>query len=194
MDRFWPWDHFGSYHLLDWIDLLTQNPYLLFISLFGTKSDRICLPIRRRMQASSGATPVSNASRDLGHPPKFYRVQDAGFIGGSSIWWQIIAILKKNHLQIFKNHVFSQKWYKKKKEENNAAGMLATEVRAGDAPKPLFSMKTDEKLKKIRKSTPDQPQKFVHISESAIFVISRIWGNETDVGSHILKGAPSFQV
>ena len=23
--------------------------------------------------------------RDLGHPPKFYRVQDAGFIGGSSI-------------------------------------------------------------------------------------------------------------
>ena len=23
--------------------------------------------------------------RDLGHPPKFYRVQDAGFIGGSSL-------------------------------------------------------------------------------------------------------------
>ena len=23
--------------------------------------------------------------RDLGHPPKFYRVQDAGFIGGCSI-------------------------------------------------------------------------------------------------------------
>ena len=25
MDRFWPWHHFWSYHLLDWIHLLTQN-------------------------------------------------------------------------------------------------------------------------------------------------------------------------
>ena len=35
--------------------------------------------------------------RDLGHPPKFYRVKDAGFIGGSSIWWQIILIFDKKH-------------------------------------------------------------------------------------------------
>ena len=40
--------------------------------------------------------------RDLGHPPKFYRVQDACFIGGSSIWWQIIVILEKNHWNILK--------------------------------------------------------------------------------------------
>ena len=32
--------------------------------------------------------------RHLGHPPKFYRVQDAGFINGSSSWWQINVILK----------------------------------------------------------------------------------------------------
>ncbi len=37
------------------------------------------------------------------------------------------------------------------------AGMLATEVRSGDAPKPQFSTKTYEKSKKLRKSTPRQP-------------------------------------
>ena len=34
--------------------------------------------------------------RDLGHPPKFYRVQDACFICGSSILWQLIVILMQN--------------------------------------------------------------------------------------------------
>jgi hypothetical protein len=33
------------------------------------------------------------------------------------------------------------------------AGMLATEVRSGDAPKHTFSMKTDEKSKKSGKNT-----------------------------------------
>ena len=43
------------------------------------------------------------------------------------------------------------------KQKKNPAGKLATEVRSGDAPKPKFSMKTYEKSKKIRKSTPRQP-------------------------------------
>ena len=89
---------------------------------------------------------------DLGHPPKFYRVQDAGFIGGSSIWWQIIVILKQNRWKIIKHHVFSSKWHKQTKKP--PAGKLATEVRSGDAPKPPFSIKSIEKSKKLRKSTP----------------------------------------
>ena len=81
--------------------------------------------------------------RDLGHPPKLYRVQDAGFIGSSSLWWQIV-LMKKNIWKIIKNHVFHQKWHK---QQEKTAGMLATEVRSGDAPKPKFSMKTNENLK-----------------------------------------------
>ena len=34
-----------------------------------------------------------------------------------------------------------------KKQKNPPAGMLATEVRSGDAPKPYFSMETDEQIK-----------------------------------------------
>ena len=45
--------------------------------------------------------------------------------------------------------------------------MLATEVRTGDAPKPTFSMKTDEKSKKSGNQPPRQPYKFRPISESA---------------------------
>ena len=49
----------------------------------------------------------------------------------------------KNH----KKTCFSSKvTFKKKKKP--PAGMLATEVRAGDAPKPSFSTKIDEKSKK----------------------------------------------
>ena len=88
--------------------------------------------------------------RDLGHPPKFSRVLDAGFIGGFPIWWQIIIIFEQNHWKIIKKHVFLQKWHKKKK----TAGKLATEVRAGDAPKPKFSMETDEKSKKSGNQPP----------------------------------------
>jgi len=44
-----------------------------------------------------------------------------------------------------------------KQKEKPPAGMLATEVRAGDAPKPAFSMNIYEKIKDIRKSTPRQP-------------------------------------
>ena len=54
-------------------------------------------------------------------------------------------------------------------KKKKTAGMLATEVRSGDAPKPSFSMKTYEESKKSGKSTPDQPYKFVPISESAYF-------------------------
>ena len=90
--------------------------------------------------------------RDLGHPPKFYRVQDAGFIGGSSIWWKIILIAKKNHWKIITNHVFKQEWHSTKKKP--PAGKLATEVRAGDAPKPTFSTTNYEKLKKSGNQPP----------------------------------------
>ena len=83
--------------------------------------------------------------RHLGHPPKFYRVQDAGFIDNSSSWWEILIISKKNHWKISKNHVFSLKLHETKKKQP-PAGKLATEVRSGDAPKPSFSMKTYEKI------------------------------------------------
>ena len=84
--------------------------------------------------------------RDLGYPPKFYRVRDAGFIGGPSIWWQIIIIiiiiimiLKKHHRKIIKIHVC---FIKVSLHTKTTAGKLATEVRIGDAPKPLFSIKS----------------------------------------------------
>ena len=70
--------------------------------------------------------------RQLGHPPKFYRVQDASSGNNSPFWYHFRVILMTNHwksLKIIKNHVFSQKWHKKKK----TAGMLVTEVRSGDA-------------------------------------------------------------
>ena len=38
--------------------------------------------------------------------------------------------------------------------QNKTAGKLATEVRSGDAPKPSFSINTDDKLKK----SGNQPQ------------------------------------
>ena len=41
--------------------------------------------------------------RDLGYPPKLYRVQDAGFIGGSSILWQILVIIMKNRWETSKH-------------------------------------------------------------------------------------------
>ena len=52
-------------------------------------------------------------------------------------------ILMKNHLKIIKNHVFSEKccFPKKKKAP---AGLHQTEDRAGDAPKPQFSIKSIE--------------------------------------------------
>ena len=40
------------------------------------------------------------------------------------------------------------------KKENAPAGKLATEVRAGDAPKPPFPTKTIEKSKKTPKINP----------------------------------------
>ena len=57
--------------------------------------------------------------RDLGHPPKFYRVQDTGFMSGSSIWWQIIVILHKNHWKIPKHMFVRQSDLNKKKKNQN---------------------------------------------------------------------------
>ena len=91
--------------------------------------------------------------RDLGHPPKFYRVQDAGFIGGSSIWWQISPIFKKNHWTIIINHVFSPKWHNNKKNGRDA-GHRSPEW--GCTKTTTFN-KNLRRFKNIRKSTPDQP-------------------------------------
>ena len=49
------------------------------------------------------------------------------------------------------NNVFLRKMTLNKQKKT--AGMLATEVRAGDAPKPQFSMKTNQKSTKNRQST-----------------------------------------
>ena len=53
--------------------------------------------------------------------------------------------LQKNMFHI-KNDIF-------KKKKKPPAGMLATEVRSGDAPKHTFPMQTDEKSKKSGKNT-----------------------------------------
>ena len=83
--------------------------------------------------------------RQLGHPPKFYRVQDASSGNNSPFWYHFRVNLMKNHWKITKNHVFSKKWLSKKKKA--PARMLVTVVRSGDAPKPAFSSKSIEKKK-----------------------------------------------
>ena len=45
-------------------------------------------------------------------------------------------------------------------KQKKTAGMLATEVRAGDAPKPPFSTKTYEKLKKSGNQPPVNHRNF----------------------------------
>ena len=47
--------------------------------------------------------------RHLGHPPKFYRVQDASSGNNSPFWYYFRVICMKNHLKIIKYHVFSKK-------------------------------------------------------------------------------------
>ena len=56
--------------------------------------------------------------------------------------------------QQFKIMLFRKSDIEQKKQHVKTAGMLATEVRSGDAPKPPFSMKTDAKSKK----SGNQPQ------------------------------------
>ena len=77
--------------------------------------------------------------RHLGHPPKFYRVQDASSGNNYPFWYHFRVILMKNHWKITKYHVFSKKWLSKKKKA--PARMLVTVVRSGDAPKPPFQLK-----------------------------------------------------
>ena len=94
-------------------------------------------------------TTLGRPFQHLGHPPKFYRVQNAGFSDGSTSWWQINVILKKTLWQITTRHVFSPKWhYWWQKNKEHQAGMLVTESPDWDAPKPSFSIKTNKQLEK----------------------------------------------
>ena len=61
--------------------------------------------------------------------------------------------LLKSH---YKNMFVSNSYIKTYKNYKKTAGMLVTEVRTGDAPKPTFSLKTDDQSTKLRKSIPDQ--------------------------------------
>jgi hypothetical protein len=102
--------------------------------------------------------------RDLGHPPKFYRVEGAGFIDGSSSWWQFIVICMENHWKIITNHVFSPKWHLTTNKKGRDAGHRSPEW--GCTKTPILK-ENRWQIKHIRKSTPDQPYKFVPISGSA---------------------------
>ena len=51
----------------------------------------------------------------------------------------------------------------KTNEKKTLPGMHHTEVRGGDAPKPPFSIKTNNKLEKILKSGFDQPFLFLSL-------------------------------
>ena len=46
--------------------------------------------------------------RHLGHPPKCFSVQDAGFIDNSSSWYQIMVILMRNHWKIMSRSEFTR--------------------------------------------------------------------------------------
>ena len=83
--------------------------------------------------------------RHLGHPPKFYRVQDASSGNNSPFWYNFRVILMKNHSKIINLHVFSKKWLSEKKKRP-LPGCLQTVVRSGDAPKPPFPIKTNEQM------------------------------------------------
>ena len=89
--------------------------------------------------------------RDLGYPPKFYRVQDAGFIGGSSIWWQIIIILKKNLWQIIRNYGFLKNDIITTKKNGRQAGHRSPDW--GRTKTPIFN----ENLWKIKKTPEIKP-------------------------------------
>ena len=91
--------------------------------------------------------------RDLGHPPKFYRVQDASSGNNSPFWYHFRVILMENHWKIINLHVFLKKWLSTKKKKAPAR-MLVTVVRSGDAPKPPFPIKTGKKLENPK----NQPQ------------------------------------
>ena len=87
--------------------------------------------------------------RHLGHPPKIDRVQDAIFIDNSSSWWRINIIWMKTNWRITICHVFFEKWQQKRRTEKKPLpGMHHTEVQSGDAPKPQFSIKTNNNLEK----------------------------------------------
>ena len=68
-------------------------------------------------------------SRHLGHPPKFYRVQDAISSNNSGFWYHFRVILIKDH----QNTCLGAK-VTFNKQKKNMAGSLQTVVRSGEAP------------------------------------------------------------
>ena len=87
--------------------------------------------------------------RQLGHPPKFYRVQDASSSNNSLFWYHFRVILITNHSKITKYHVFSKKWLSKQKKCQDAYKQSSG---VGMHQNPHFQLKP-MKIRKIRKST-----------------------------------------
>ena len=78
--------------------------------------------------------------RHLGHPAKFYRVQDAGFKDNSSSWWQICIILITTIWKTSKTHVFSPKWHYKQTKKRQ--GCWSHNLRVGMHQNPKFQWKS----------------------------------------------------
>ena len=91
--------------------------------------------------------------RQLGHPPKFCRVQDASSGNHSPFWYHFRFILMKKSLNKSLNIMFFPKNDFRNKEKT-LPGCLQTVVRSGDAPKPPFPIETNKKSKK----SGNQPQ------------------------------------
>ena len=114
-------------------------------------------------------TTLGHHLRHLGHPPKFYRVQDASSGNNSPFQYHLRIILMKNHWEITKSHVFPKSDFKNK---NTLPGCLQTVVRSGDAPKPPFPIKTNKILEKPKKSGSDQPSLWLIWSDQPSLFLS----------------------
>ena len=106
-----------------------------------------------------------NHFRQLGHPPKFYRVQDASSGNNSPFWNHFNVILMNNHPKITQYHVFSKKWLKKKKcqdayKQSSGVGMHQH---------PYFQLKPITNWKNLEIRIPST----IAIPESALFPFRR---------------------
>ena len=82
-----------------------------------------------------------------GHPPKFYRVQDAIFIDNSSNWYNINVILIKNHDTNHTMSCFYQKVTSKQSKRNGPCQECTTQKSGvGMHPIPYFQLKSMKKL------------------------------------------------
>ena len=100
--------------------------------------------------------------RDLGHPPKFYSVQDASSGNKSPFWYHFEFILMKNHSEITTYHVFFVKKWLSKKTKRPLPGCWSQSSRVGMHPNPHFQLKPIKNWKNLEIRIPST----IPISES----------------------------